>query len=98
MRTRLMFILGIIFAYSSLAFAQGQKYSILENRQISELPSKLPPALIKIDNNGDTISVIKIISPLENLTFSGNVFGEPKIEKKHNRLFIMSLLLKIADD
>lgn len=74
---RYLSILIVSFAMVLSIRAQERGYSYLSGEIVSNTPKSLPESLIKTDLNGDTISVIIVRSDLNDLSFYGNVYGEP---------------------
>lgn len=69
-------LLSIVIA-SQISHAQEHIYSVLEMKFMTEEPSMLEESYVKTDAEGDTLSVVKVKTVLDNLTFVGNVFGQP---------------------
>lgn len=60
-------------------------YAHLESSFVKREPTVLPKDLVKIDLNGDTLSVITVESLIDSLSFKGNIFGDV-IKKSDNKI------------
>lgn len=67
----------ILFAGTipALMYAQNEKYSRLEAVITCANPQRISHEWIKTDFNGDTLGMVLVSSPIDNLKFDGNIFG-----------------------
>ena len=71
-------VLLLAIIAGQMSHAQEPMYSVLEAKFTIEKPSKMADSYVKTDLEGDTLSVVKVKSTLDNLTFIGNVFDRPQ--------------------
>ncbi|MDE6561808.1 MAG: hypothetical protein K2K75_10540 [Muribaculaceae bacterium] len=74
---RFVVILLLYIVSINVCIGQDNRYAHLSSDFVRNQPLRLPEDMIRTDLNGDTISVLIVRSEIDDLTFDGNVFGEP---------------------
>lgn len=73
---RVLISLVLILISVSISRAEDHAYSYLSG-EFSDIPQDIPADMIKTDMNGDTLAVVLIRTEVGDLSFKGNVFGDP---------------------
>lgn len=72
-----LFLIATVFA----AMSQDKEYSYLSGKFVTITPKPIPEEYKDIDNNGDSISLVVVRSPIDNLMFEGNYLPSSSMSK-----------------